>query len=225
MARVDLHLSGDPESDAMLSRDPLALLVGMVLDQQVTLEKAFSSPAELARRLGGRLDPAAIAAMEPEELAEVFRARPALHRYPVSMAARVQEVCRVVAEDYKGKAEGVWSGAASGKELLARIRALPGFGEQKARIFVALLGKQLGVRPEGWQEVSMPFSQPGSYLSVADIRDGESLARVRAGKKAAKAEAKRRATAPTEDGPAAASRRAAPTKARPKARTKAGTKA
>jgi uncharacterized HhH-GPD family protein len=221
MARVDLHLSGDPESDAMLSRDPLALLIGMVLDQQVTLEKAFSSPAELARRLGGRLDPAAIAAMEPEQLAEVFRARPALHRYPGSMAARVQETCRVVAEDYGGEADRVWKGTANGKELLARIRALPGFGEQKAKIFVALLGKQLGVRPDGWEQVSRPFSESGSYLSVADIRDGESLARVRAGKKAAKAEAKRKAEPPAEDGRGAASRRSAATKTR----TKAGAKA
>jgi uncharacterized HhH-GPD family protein len=217
MARVDLHLSGDPESDAMLSRDPLALLIGMVLDQQVTLEKAFSSPAELARRLGGRLDPGAIAAMEPDELAEIFRARPALHRYPGSMAARVQETCRVVSEDYGGKADRVWKGTSSGAELLARIRALPGFGDRKAKIFVALLGKQLGVRPEGWQEVSAPFSDPGSFLSVADIRDGESLARVRAGKKAAKAKAK----AAREDGHATASRSAAP----PKARTTADAKA
>jgi uncharacterized HhH-GPD family protein len=217
MARVDLHLSGDPESDAMLSRDPLALLVGMVLDQQVTLEKAFSSPAELARRLGGRLDPAAIAAMEPEELADVFRARPALHRYPGSMAKRVQETCRVVVEDYGGKADRIWKGVGSGPELLARVRALPGFGEQKARIFVALLGKQLGVRPDGWEEVSKPFSEPGSYLSVADIRDGESLDRVRAGKRAAKAEAKAQAkdaqTGATEDPASAETRTKASAKA------------
>ncbi len=215
MARVELHLSGDPESDATLSRDPLALLIGMVLDQQVPLEKAFSSPAELARRLGGRLDPAAIAAMDPDELAEVFRARPALHRYPGSMATRVQEVCRVVAEDYGGKADRVWKGAASGAELFARVRALPGFGEQKARIFVALLGKQLAVRPEGWQQASTPFGDPGTYLSVADIRDGESLARVRAAKKAKKAQAA------AADGPASATRKTASTKVR----TKAGSKA
>jgi uncharacterized HhH-GPD family protein len=218
MARVDLHLSGDPESDAMLSRDPLALLVGMVLDQQVTLEKAFSSPAELARRLGGHLDPAAIAAMEPEELAEVFRARPALHRYPGSMAKRVQETCRVVVEEYGGKADRIWKGVGSGTELLARVRALPGFGEQKAKIFVALLGKQLGVQPEGWQEVSTPFSEPGSYLSVADIQDGESLAMVRAGKKAMKAKEKARA----KEAHADASEGTAPAET---TRTRAGAKA
>jgi uncharacterized HhH-GPD family protein len=223
MARVDLHLSGDPESDAMLSRDPLALLVGMVLDQQVTLEKAFSSPAELARRLGGPLDPAAIAAMEPDELAEIFRARPALHRYPGSMAARVQEVCRVVAEDYGGKADRVWKGTATGAELLTRIRALPGFGERKARIFVALLGKQLGVRPEGWEEASTPFGDPGSYLSVADIRDGESLETVRPGKKALKAKAKASSTA--KDAPGSAIKGTKTAKPRAKARTKAGAKA
>ncbi len=219
MARVDLYLSGDPESDAALSRDPLALLIGMVLDQQVPLEKAFSSPAELARRLGGRLDPAAIAAMDPDELAEAFRARPALHRYPASMATRVQEVCRVVAEDYGGKADRVWKGAASGAELFARVRALPGFGEQKARIFVALLGKQLAVRPSGWQAASTPFGDPGTYLSVADIRDGASLARVRAAKKAKKAAAA--AAAAAADGSASATR----SKASTKTRTRAGAKA
>ncbi len=215
MARVDLHLSGDPESDATLSRDPLALLIGMVLDQQIPLEKAFSSPAELARRLGGRLDPGAIAAMDPDELSEVFRTRPALHRFPGSMATRVQEMCRVVAEDYGGKADRVWKGAASGAELFARVRALPGFGEQKARIFVALLGKQLAVRPEGWQQASTPFGDTGTYLSVADIRDGESLARVRAAKKAKKAQAA------AADGPGSATRKTASTKVR----TKSGTKA
>ncbi len=223
MARVDLHLSGDPESDALLSRDPLALLIGMVLDQQVPLEKAFSSPAELARRLGGPLDPAAIAAMEPDELAEIFRARPALHRYPGSMAARVQETCRIVAEEYGGKADRVWKGTASGAELLARIEALPGFGERKARIFVALLGKQLGVRPDGWEAASTPFGDPGSYLSVADIRDSESLDRVRAGKKAVKAKAKAAAaaTATAKDGHGSAGKGSKS----PKTRTKAGAKA
>ncbi len=122
MARIALHLSGDADADAVLSRDPLALLIGMVLDQQVTLEKAFSSPAELARRLGGSLDAASIAAMDPGELADIFRERPALHRYPGSMAARVQEVCRTVVEDYGGKADAIWKGVASGEDLVARIR-------------------------------------------------------------------------------------------------------
>ena len=189
MARTALHLSGDAEADAVLSRDPLALLIGMVLDQQVTLEKAFSSPAELARRLGGSLDAASIAAMDPDELASIFKERPALHRYPGSMAGRVQEVCRTVAEDYGGKADAIWKGVRSGNELVARIRALPGFGEQKSRIFAALLGKQLGVRPEGWQEASTPYGGGGTYLSVADITDTASLEKVRATKKAMKARA------------------------------------
>ena len=195
MARAHLHLSGDPEADAVLSRDPLALLIGMVLDQQIPLEKAFSSPAELARRLGRPLDAAAIAAMDPEELAALFRERPALHRFPGSMAGRVQEVCRTVAEDYGNKAENVWKGAPNGKELFARVKALPGFGEQKAKIFVALLGKQLGVNPDGWRAASKPFGGEGTYLSVADITDAESMAKVRAAKKALKAKAKAKAQA------------------------------
>jgi uncharacterized HhH-GPD family protein len=164
----------------------------MVLDQQVTIEKAFSSPAVLARRLGGSgpLDAASIAAMEPDELAAVFKERPALHRYPGSMAGRVQNVCRAVVEEYGGKADAIWTGVGSGEELLGRLRALPGFGEQKARIFAALLGKQLGVRPEGWQEASSPYGDPGTHLSVADIVDAESLTTVRATKKAAKARAR-----------------------------------
>jgi uncharacterized HhH-GPD family protein len=192
MARIALHLSGDAEADALVSRDPLALLIGMVLDQQVTIEKAFSSPAELAKRLGGSgpLSAASIAAMEPDELAAVFKERPALHRYPGSMAGRVQNICRAVVEQYGGKADDIWKGVRSGEELMARLHALPGFGEQKARIFAALLGKQLGVRPEGWQEASSPYGDPGTHLSVADIVDAESLATVRATKKAAKARAR-----------------------------------
>jgi uncharacterized HhH-GPD family protein len=187
-----LHLSGDAEADAIVSRDPLALLIGMVLDQQIPIEKAFSSPAVLARRLGGDgpLDAASIAAMEPDELAAVFKERPALHRFPGSMAGRVQEVCRAVAEEYANRADAIWKGVRSGDELVGRLRALPGFGAQKAKIFAALLGKQLGVRPEGWREASSPYGDPGTYLSVADIDGPESLARVRATKKAAKARAR-----------------------------------
>src|ERR1700689_4720996 len=131
MARIALHITGDDKADAVLSRDPLALLIGMVLDQQIPLEKAFSSPAELARRLGRPLDAAAIAAMDPDDLAVLFKERPALHRFPGSMAGRVQAVCRTVAEDYGNKAENVWKGAPDGTELFARVKALPGFGEQK----------------------------------------------------------------------------------------------
>ncbi len=190
MARNALHLTGDAEADAVLSRDALALLIGMVLDQQVTMEKAFSSPAELARRLGGSLDAASIAAMEPEELATVFKERPALHRFPGSMAGRVQQVSRAVVEDYGGKADAIWKGARSGEELVGRLKSLPGFGEQKSKIFAALLGKQLGVRPEGWREATAPYGGEGTFLSVADITDASSLEKVRATKKAMKARAR-----------------------------------
>jgi uncharacterized HhH-GPD family protein len=190
MARTELHITGDPEADSVLSRDPLALLIGMVLDQQVTMEKAFGSPAELARRLGGRIAAASIAAMDPDELASVFKERPALHRFPGSMAGRVQEVCRAVAEQYGGRADAIWKDVRSGDELLARLKALPGFGEQKAKIFAALLGKQLGVRPDGWRDATNPYGADGSYLSVADITSPEALAKVRETKKAIKAKAR-----------------------------------
>ncbi|HXW80746.1 MAG TPA: HhH-GPD-type base excision DNA repair protein, partial [Acidimicrobiales bacterium] len=149
-----LHLSGDPEADKLISEDPLALLIGMVLDQQIPLERAFSSPRDLKERLGGKLDARTIAAMDPGELAAIFSERPALHRFPVSNAERVQQLCQIIVQDYGGDAARVWEGVGSGAELLRRVRALPGFGEQKAKIFVALLGKQFGVRPPGWQEAS-----------------------------------------------------------------------
>jgi uncharacterized HhH-GPD family protein len=190
VAKSALHITGDVEADTVLSRDPFALLIGMVLDQQVTMEKAFSSPAELERRLGGSLDPATIAAMEPEELAEVFKERPALHRFPGSMAGRVQQVSRTVVEEYGGKAEAIWKGARSGDELVNRLKSLPGFGEQKSKIFAALLGKQLGVRPTGWREATAPYGGAGTFLSVADITDAASLEKVRATKKAMKARAR-----------------------------------
>jgi uncharacterized HhH-GPD family protein len=200
MARIALHITGDDEADAVLSRDPLALLIGMVLDQQIPIEKAFSSPADLVRRLGGKgpLNAATIAAMDPERLVDVFREQPALHRYPGSMSGRVQSVCHVIAEDYANKAENIWKGVQSGDELISRLRALPGFGEQKAKIFAALLGKQLGVCPDGWRKVTTPYGKEGSTLSVADITSPESLARVRATKRAAKAKAKAKAAAEAE---------------------------
>ncbi len=186
-----MRLSGNPPADQLLSSDPLALLIGMVLDQQIPLERAFSSPLDLKQRLGGRLDPAEIAAMDPEQLAARFAERPALHRFPGANAKRVQELCRIVVDEYGGKAENVWKKAADGDDLYRRVRALPGFGEQKARIFIGLLGKQLGIKTPGWQDAAGRFGQPGTYLSVADIVDEDSLKRVRVYKQELKAAAKK----------------------------------
>jgi uncharacterized HhH-GPD family protein len=185
-----LHLSQDRDADEFLTGNWLALLIGMVLDQQVTIEKAFSSPAELSRRLGAPLDAAAIAAMSLEDLTELFRERPALHRYPGSMAKRVQDVCRVVATEHDGKVENIWAGVTSGDELVGRLNALPGFGLQKSKIFAALLGKQLGVHPAGWEKATKPYGDVGAFLSVADITSPESLDKVRANKRAMKAKAR-----------------------------------
>ena len=187
---MHLHISQDPEADDLVSEDPLALLIAMVLDQQVPLEWAFSAPLRLKERLGGRLDAAEIADIDPEALAGVFAERPALHRFPGSNAKRVHDLCQRIVDRYDGQPARIWTTAATGDELLARVRALPGFGEQKARIFVGLLGKQLGVRPPGWEQAAGRFGEPGTHLSVADITDGESLARVRAYKQQLKAEAK-----------------------------------
>ncbi len=186
-----LPFTGDPVADSLLATDSLALLIGMLLDQQVPMEKAFHSPYDLKERLGGRLEAAQIAAMDPDELAGLFAERPALHRFPGSMAARTQELCRKLVEDYDGRAEDVWATAADGQELFANLTALPGFGEQKARIFVALLAKRLGVKPPGWEEAAGTYGKPG-WFSVADVDGPESLARVREHKKAMKAEAKKR---------------------------------
>ncbi|HMC51443.1 MAG TPA: HhH-GPD-type base excision DNA repair protein [Acidimicrobiales bacterium] len=185
-----LALSGDAAADQLLSREPLALLVGMVLDQQVPLEWAFHGPLELKSRLGGRLDAADMAEMDPDELRALFAKPPALHRFPGSMAGRVHELCKVLVEEYGGEADAVWRGAQSGTELLKRVKALPGFGDQKARIFVALLGKQLGVRPPGWEEAAGDYGRAGTFMSVADITSTETLAKVRTYKQARKAEAR-----------------------------------
>jgi uncharacterized HhH-GPD family protein len=190
MARIALHISGDAEADALVSRDPLALLIGMVLDQQVTIEKAFSSPAELSQRLGAPLDAAAIAAVRLDDLTALFKERPALHRYPGSMAKRVQDVCRVVAADYANQVENIWKGVASGDELVGRLNALPGFGIQKSKIFAALLGKQLGVTPDGWESATTPYGDVDAFLSVADITSPETLEKVRTNKRAMKAKAR-----------------------------------
>ena len=183
-----LHLSQDAEADALLAREPLALLLGMLLDQQIPMEKAFRGPQVLLERLG-HLDATRIA--DSSELAEVMARPPAVHRFPGSMATRVQDLCRALVERYDGRAERVWEDVADGGELLARMKALPGFGEQKARIFVALLGKQYGVRPQGWREAAGPYGEDGATRSVADVVSPETLLQVRAYKQSVKAAAKK----------------------------------
>lgn len=187
---MPVTLSQNAAADALLDRDPLALLIGMVLDQQIPLEKAFSSPLELTKRLGHDLDARALAEFESDALAAIFAERPALHRFPTSMAGRVQGLARVLVADYDGDVRNLWADVSDGPELLARITALPGFGEQKGAIYLALLGKQRGVRPPGWREAAGQFGQDGVYLSVADITDAESLLRVRDHKQQQKAAAK-----------------------------------
>jgi uncharacterized HhH-GPD family protein len=194
-----LHLALDAHADALLSRDPFALLVGMLLDQQIPMERAFAGPRTLADRLGtpDRLDPLAVAAWDPEQFAALTARPPAVHRFPASMAGRVQALARAVADRYGGDAAAVWTGAASGPDLLARLRDLPGFGDQKARIFLALLGKQMGVRPDGWREAAGTYGEDGSRRSVADVVDGATLAEVRAYKQQVKKLAKQQsASAP-----------------------------
>jgi uncharacterized HhH-GPD family protein len=163
-----LHYTGDAEADELLARDPLALLIGLVLDQQVPVQKAFVGPLELSRRLGG-LDASAIARMDPVELEEVFRTRPAIHRFPGSMAGRVQELCAVVADEYGGRADRIWGEAETGKELEARLSALPGFGPMKVRTLIAILGKRLGMRPPGWEEVAPDHPTLGDVDSYAAL--------------------------------------------------------
>jgi uncharacterized HhH-GPD family protein len=181
-----LNLTGDPDADALLSSNGFALLVGMLLDQQISMELAFLGPARLAARLDGALEPATVAAVPPATLEELFRAKPALHRYPGAMAGRVQALAQHLIAHHGGEAEAVWRDAATGASLLERVRALPGFGDQKARIFVALLGKQYGVTPPGWEDAAGDYGSPG-YRSIADVTDPETLALVRESKQAAKA--------------------------------------
>lgn len=178
-----IHLAQQPDADELLGRSPLAALVGMLLDQQVPMEWAFSGPYTIAGRLGGDdLDAAEIAAYDPDAFAELLKQKPAVHRYPGSMAKRVQVLCQYLVDEYGGEASAVWQGVESGAELLDRLKALPGFGEQKAKIFLALLGKQYGVQPEGWREAAGTYGEKGSFRSAADITGPESLAKVRAHK-------------------------------------------
>jgi len=177
-----LYFTADPEANRLLAHEPLAAVLGMLLDQQVTMEWAFGAPLLLKRRLGGaELDAAAIAAMDPADLEAVFRDKPALHRYPASMAKRAHDLCRYLVDNYGGDPEALWSTAATGEELLARVQALPGFGKDKSRIFVGLLGKRLGVRPAGWEEVA------ADWASIADVDSFERVAEIRNQKRAAKA--------------------------------------
>ncbi|MGW0602370.1 HhH-GPD-type base excision DNA repair protein [Streptomyces sp. NPDC002640] len=188
---VTLHLAQDPPADELLGRSPLAALVGMLLDQQVPMEWAFKGPRTIADRMGADdLDAHDIAAHDPEAFAALLSEKPAVHRYPGSMAGRIQQLCQYLVEHYDGDAENVWRDVASGKELLKRLKELPGFGAQKAQIFLALLGKQLGVRPEGWREAAGGYGEEGSYRSVADITGPDSLTKVRAHKQEMKAAAK-----------------------------------
>ena len=178
---AQLTLAQDPSADELLSRDPFALLVGMLLDQQFPLERAFAGPRLIADRMGvDRLDPAAVAEADPEGFAALLTGPPAVHRFPGAMAGRIQALAAHVVDGYGGDSERLWTEATDGAELLRRLRALPGFGEQKATIFLALLGKQLGVRPAGWREAAGPYGEEGSRRSVADVTDAASLAEVRA---------------------------------------------
>ncbi len=187
---MTLHLTGDAAADSLLSENPFALLVGMLLDQQIAMETAFVGPAKIRDRIGA-LDPATIAAYDADAFVDVFRQSPAVHRFPSSMAKRVQEVAEVIVSNWNGDAASIWTADhPTGPEILRRLKALPGFGEQKAKIFLAVLGKRLGVDADGWRGASAPYGEDGSFRSVADIVDPESLTRVRATKRAAKAAAK-----------------------------------
>ena len=181
-----LTLTGEPGADALLSDNAFALLIGMLLDQQIAMELAFVGPHRLAQRIDGPLTPEAITAMTPAELEAVFRAKPALHRYPGAMAKRVHALAVHLAEGYDGDAAAVWADVGSGRDLKRRIASLPGYGDQKARILVALLGKQCGVTPDGWREAAGEYGEQG-YRSIADVRGEESLAKVREWKQAQKA--------------------------------------
>jgi uncharacterized HhH-GPD family protein len=187
---MTLSLPVDPDANELLSRNPLALLIGMLLDQQVPFEKAFSSPYELVKRLGHEPTAAELADYDPDALAAVYAERPALHRFPKAMAARTQDLARLIVDRYDGDPAAIWTGAANGKDLVVRLAELPGFGGYKAQIFAALLGKQLGIQPDGWREAAGRFGEAGSHYSVADIVDEDSLAAVRAHKKDMKAAAK-----------------------------------
>jgi uncharacterized HhH-GPD family protein len=185
-----LNITGDPAADAELARNPFSLLAGMLLDQQFPMERAFAGPHVILQRLGAdTLDPQTIAAYDPEAFVKLCQGPPAVHRYPGAMAARMQELARIVLDEYDGDATKIWS-AGTAKEIVQRLRALPGFGAAKATIFLALLGKRFGVKPRGWVTETGPLGKPTAYRSVADVVDAESLAKVRATKQEIKKRAK-----------------------------------
>lgn len=187
---AQLQLTQDPAADTLLSEDPFALLVGMLLDQQIPMEVAFAGPRKIADRLGG-IDARLIAGCDPDRFAALFSETPAVHRFPGSMAKRVQDLAREIVDRYDGDTAGLWTqGSPDGPELLRRLKALPGFGEQKAKIFLALLGKQYGVTPSGWQRAAGDYGKAGTHMSIADVVDKGSLEQVRAYKKKMKAQAK-----------------------------------
>lgn len=183
---MTLNITGNPAADAELDDNPFSLLTGMLLDQQFPMERAFQGPAVIVERIGGPLDPVAIADHDPEEFAALCSRTPAIHRYPGAMARRIQELARYVVDHYDGATERIWTDPGSAADVRRRLRALPGYGERKVAIFMALLGKQLGVRPDGWEAETGAYGEPGVYRSVADVVDAESLAKVRAYKKETK---------------------------------------
>lgn len=184
-----MQLVQDPEADALLEANPFALLVGMLLDQQIPMEVAFGGPKKIADRIGG-FDARVIADYDAEEFAALCSQTPAIHRFPGSMAKRVQALAQVIVDEYDGDVAALWSDGADGKEVLRRLKALPGFGEQKAKIFLALLGKQYGVTPKGWRAAAGDYGKAGTHMSVADVLDAGSLQKVRSYKKEAKAKNK-----------------------------------
>ncbi|BCI54631.1 (Fe-S)-cluster assembly protein [Mycolicibacterium litorale] len=190
-----LQLVQDPAADALLEANPFALLVGMLLDQQYPMEAAFAGPKKIADRMGG-LDPREIAEHDPEQFAALCSTTPAVHRFPGSMAKRIQALAQLIVDRYDGDTSALWTaGDPDGAEVLRRLKALPGFGEQKAKIFLALLGKQYGVTPQGWREAAGDYGKAGTYMSIADVTDPGALEKVRSYKKQAKAAAKDQAKA------------------------------
>jgi uncharacterized HhH-GPD family protein len=184
---VNFPVTGDPDADALLVEDPFALLVGMLLDQQVPIEVAFLGPAKLRDRLGDRFSVAGLAAMSEDDVVAACRARPGVHRYPAAMGRRLHALAMVLLTRYEGRADAVWAGVEDGESLRRRLVGLPGFGDEKARIFVALLAKRFGVRPPGWEAASVPFSDE-EPRSAADISSPEAFERVKAWKRAMRAQ-------------------------------------